>query len=542
MRLLKITILPCFLILSYTTQSQNIGDFTSVTPAAQTNGLVIPSSHSFQRIIKVGDALTVSGTMLTKPDFTAFVPIAGSSTNGYLSVNSEDAPIAVGGTGGGGVTILDINLNATSKLWEITTSQTLNFAAFGGTAANCSGTVTSWGTVISCEEVAYNPIVGLVDFNFDGYNDVGWNIELNPATRTVLGKHWAMGNMAHENVAIHSNERTVYQGADSNPGYLYKFVATNAQDLSAGNLYVFVESGLDDGNGTWVQINNTTINDRNTTIALSDAAGGTVFNGIEDVEIGPDGMVYFAAKGSPDRRVYRFQDSDPVSGTTVSNMETFVGNTDTDQSMSYDIDDGSSTTSVEWGSGNDNLAFDGDGNLWVFQDGGNNYIWVVGSDHDQNAIVPVHNVKIFGSAPLGAEPTGITFTPDYKYLFMSTLVLNDPTTNNAGQMDAAGNTVNFNTGTTLVISLKENLGTLSTDDPRFNTKTKLLPNPLDTSRNLVIKSKQIQNVKLFSLHGEKILDKDYNYQDDVELSLKGFNSGLYLIKINDKQTTKLVIK
>ena len=29
--------------------------------------------------------------------------------------------------------------------------------------------------------------------------------------------------------------------------------------------------------------------------------------------------------------------------------------------------------------GNDNLAFDGEGNLWVLQDGGHDYIWVVDS-------------------------------------------------------------------------------------------------------------------------------------------------------------------
>lgn len=52
-------------------------------------------------------------------------------------------------------------------------------------------------------------------------------------------------------------------------------------------------------------------------------------------------------------------------------METYVVNT------SYDIEHENGTTSANWGYGNDNLAFDGDGNLWVFQDGGNNYIWLV---------------------------------------------------------------------------------------------------------------------------------------------------------------------
>ena len=103
-------------------------------------------------------------------------------------------------------------------------------------------------------------------------------------------------------------------------------------------------------------------------------------------------MVYFAVKG--EGQVYRFQDSDPLTGT-AADMETFVGN------MSYDIIHESGTTTKAWGNGNDNLAFDSTGNLWVFQDGDSNYIWVVESGHTQ--LIP--RVKVFGIAPTGAEPT-----------------------------------------------------------------------------------------------------------------------------------------
>ena len=87
-------------------------------------------------------------------------------------------------------------------------------------------------------------------------------------------------------------------------------------------------------------------------------------------------------------------------------METFVGG------MSYDINDGSSTTSVAWGNGNDNLAFDNNGNLWVMQDGGNYYIWVVGSDHDQNAsspvLLPATAPKVKASLEAGTVNTDVT--------------------------------------------------------------------------------------------------------------------------------------
>ncbi|WP_406683741.1 DUF839 domain-containing protein [Seonamhaeicola sp. MEBiC1930] len=540
MKLLKITLLPLIFFVSLIVNAQNIGDFTSVTPAVQTDQFVIPSSHTFQKIIETNDALTEGGTFKVKPDFTAYVPIAGSSTNGYLSINSEGSALT---DGGGGVQILDINFNATSKLWETTASEDLDFTAFGGTAANCSGTVTSWGTVISCEEIAFNELgTGLIDFNFDGYNDVGWNIEINPATKTVLGKHWAMGNFKHENVAIHSNNRTVYQGADDTVGhgFLYKFVATNAQDLSAGNLYVF--KGSKSGTGSWILINDSSNAahqlpaHQNNTNALSLAAGATEFEGIEDVEIGPNGWIYFAVKGSPDQRVYRFTDSDALESTASTvTMETFVGG------MNYDINDGTSTTSVAWGGGNDNLAFDGDGNLWVLQDDNSGakqfYIWVVKSGHTQAS----PKVELFGITPHDAEPTGITFTPDYKYLFMSFMA--PSATNDSNQIDAAGNTIDFNKGISMVIALSSNLGNALSTDNTSKLKTSISPNPFDNSlRTLKITSKNIKRIRIYSLQGQQLLDQNFNDVESTEINLKNYQTGVYLLQVNEQKASKLVVK
>lgn len=408
---------------------KSINEFISVTPQIQNTDFIIPSSHTFQKIIVAGDLLTAGGTLPERNDFAGYVPIDGSSTLGYLSINSETSP--------GGVSILDINFNSTSKLWEVTASEAVDFSTVGGTKNNCSGTVTPWNTIISCEER-----IQFIDDNMDGYNDFGWAVEIDPASKQVIDKRWALGNFAHENAVVHNNERTLYQGADSNPGYLYRFVAYNDRDLSSGNLYVF--AGSKAGAGNWVQINNTTIEERNTTLNQSEAVGATIFNGIEDVEIGPDGMVYFAVKGED--TVYRFLDSDPINGLEVT-METFVGD------MEYIIAYEGGETSTPWGTGNDNLAFDGDGNLWVLQDGSENYIWLVEPGHTQAN----PKVRLFGIAPLGAEPTGITFTPDYNYLFLS-IQGPDSSNNSSEQIDAAGNSVKFDNHITLVIAQNSNLG------------------------------------------------------------------------------------
>ncbi|MDC9724125.1 MAG: DUF839 domain-containing protein [Urechidicola sp.] len=521
MQIKKILLASTLSLFIFQISAQSIGDFISVEPVAQTDQLVLPSTHSFQRISETGDALTAGGTLPATPDFTAYVPIAGSSTNGYISLNHE-SPV---GAGPGAVTIFDINFNGTTNFWEITASEGLDFSAVGPTYGNCSGTVTSWGTVISSEEVSI-PLD--ISPPFNGYYDAGWNVEIDPATKTVLGKRWAMGNMAHENVTIHSNDRTVYQGADSNPGYLYKFVATNAQDLSDGLLYVY--TGSKAGAGTWVLLDNTTVSERNTTLSQSASAGATVFNGIEDVEIGPDGMVYLAVKGSGDERVYRFQDSDPLTGTTAT-METFVGG------MSYDITHSGGTVSTAWGAGNDNLAFDGDGNLWVFQDGGNNYIWVVGSDHTQGS----PNVRVFAIMPTDGEPTGITFTPDFKFLFMSIQAPN--VANNANQDDAQGTTLAFNKGTSIVISLAGNFGGLSVNEyDLYPNKTYLYPNPSDSFDELVVKGENINSVKIYSVLGKLLREINYNNESDVVFERDNLPAGIYFLHVNDSESIKLIFK
>ncbi len=413
---------------SKTSKAYSIGEFVSVAPVSQSSRFVFPSSHRFQKIIETGEALTNGGIMPIRNDFAGYVPINESSFNGYLSISSETIP--------GGVTILDINLNKTTKLWETTSSTSVDFSSVAGTAKNCSGTVTPWGTILTSEEE-----IDKKDSNSDGYYDLGWTVEIDPVLKKVIDKRWALGNFKHENATIHPNERTLYQGADSKPGYLYKFVADHTRDLSFGKLYVYV--GPKEGNGNWVQINNTSPQERNTTLLQSREAGATVFNGIEDVEIGPDGKVYFAVKG--EGLIYRFRDDDPINAANVA-MEVFVGD------MSYFISHEDGETEVAWGLGNDNLAFDGDGNLWVLQDGGDNYIWVVEKGHTQES----PKIKLFGIAPIGSEPTGITFTPNYDYLFLS---IQHPSAANESsiQVDAAGSKIEFNNHITIVIGLAENL-------------------------------------------------------------------------------------
>ncbi len=411
---------PCFCF----AQTPKIADFISVQPSAQTQNLVLPATHTFQLLSQTGTPI-VNGALPTNPDFTGFVPINHSSTTGYLSINHETAP--------GSVTVFDANYNPQNKIWQITNGQSVNFNGLP-TSNNCSGAVTPWGTIISGEET-----VAAVDGNADGWYDNGWLVEMNPATRHIIRKIYKAGHCAHENAAIASDHKTLYTGSDDlTTGYLYKFVSDTADVFNTGKLYVLkLTSG---GNGVWVQIPNSTQLQCNNSTAQATLDSAKNISGIEDVEIAADGRVYVASKYS--QQVFRFKDN----GLTISNYESFVGLHD------YAINYGTGTANEPWGWGNDNLCFDNEGNLWVLQDGSRNHIWVVRPNH--TAAQP--QVELFATTPLGSEPTGITFTPDNKFLFLSLQHPSD--TNRLQQMDATGNYITFNKASTIVIARRENLG------------------------------------------------------------------------------------
>lgn len=422
----------------------HIACFTSIAPTSQTSNLLLPSaSHSFQMLFKQGEAYSKgSGTVPGNHDFTAYLGLNGSSRAGHLSVNHENTP--------GGVSIVDLHFVDSLNLWQVDTTQAVDMynTDLVSTTRNCSGGITPWGTVITSEETQNSG-----DANNDGYTDVGWLVEIDPITAKVKeygnGKQeklWAFGSASHENALIMNDSVTVYAGEDGGSSAVFKFIANTKTDLSSGTLYALqLSQPLSGGDptgtaGTWIAIPNTTQIERNTKSSVTSALGATNFSGVEDVEVGTvDGKIYFTSKGNG--RVYRFTDN----GTSVANFETFVGG------ASYVLNTDQGVFVEPWGGGNDNLTFDNEGNLWVLQDGGNDYLWVVRPDHTQAA----PKVELFASAPIGSEPTGLTFSPDYRYGFYS---IQHPSGSNTPQPDATGNNVTFDGSATIVFSRKEYLG------------------------------------------------------------------------------------
>ncbi len=422
----------------------HIACFTSIAPTAQTPNVLIPtSSHRFQQIHKQGSNYSIGGgTVPGNHDFTAYVGLDGSSETGYLSINHENTP--------GGVSMLGLHFDHSTNLWVVDSSQAVDFYNddLVTTTRNCSGGITPWGTVITAEETLNGG-----DVNGDGYQDVGWLVEIDPVTAKVKEygngiqeKLWAIGRVSHENCVVLDDEITLFGGEDGGSSAVFKFIADNPQDLTSGKLYALqlndpIVGGEPSGStGNWIEIPNTTQADRNNTRALAISLGATNFNGVEDVEVHPfTGQVYFTSKGNG--RVYRFTNQD----TAVTEFETFVGG------QSYVLNTEEGVFTEPWGGGNDNLAFDDLGNLWVLQDGGNNYVWLVRPDHTQDE----PKIELFASMPIGSEPCGLTFTPDHKFGFLS---VQHPSGGNTNQIDATGQQVAFNASATMIISRGENLG------------------------------------------------------------------------------------
>lgn len=540
MKKIAILILPLFIFLF--SNAQTIGTFTSVQSGAQVPQLILPATHTFQVLVKNGDLRTDGLSVMGWHDFTGYIPKGGSSKDGYVLLNEE-----IGGyssEGGGGISLVRTHFNTTKQLWVVDSINQINLSALEGTYGNCSGGITPWGTGVSAEEQ-----VTSTDSNGDGYNKNGWLIEIDPLTLKARDfgngpqKLWAMGCIDHENVAIKNDGTVAYTGSDNNNNgfaFLYKFVPDVANNLSEGKLYVFKSTGTTTGD--WIQVPNTTKPDRNSTNSLAKGLQAKDFGGIEDVEIGPDGKVYFTEKYTG--RVYRLTDN----GADIINFETFV------ESTNYTVNTDAGQQVIPWGNGNDNLCFDGEGNLWVLQDGSGtslqyNYIWMVRPGH--TVLSPM--VELFARTPLGCEPTGITFTPDYKYMFIS---MQHPSgTNKAKQVDAGGDTVQFNTHTSIVIARKENLGGTTTSLSKIQLKDimTVYPNPVKKGEllNLAFEVPGIQelDIEVLNINGAKkvnLHNTSKKGENIYSISTDELPSGIYFVTITGsggfKKNAKITIQ
>lgn len=173
-------------------------------------------------------------------------------------------------------------------------SQVFNLSSDGlgnriiGTAYNCSGATTPWGTILSAEEnfqastgafyVGVQENVGPngtqtsyvsgttgSEFGLVG-EKYGWIVEVDPGNPSARGKkHTYLGRFRHENAALRveaGQKLVVYMGDDRRGGHTWKFVSAgnisspnskaNSGLFENGTLYVARFNP--DGTGTWIPL------------------------------------------------------------------------------------------------------------------------------------------------------------------------------------------------------------------------------------------------------------------------------------------------
>ena len=196
-----------------------------------------------------------------QPDGNVWIPTNAAGTEGYLYTNYECRPGTVG----------KMYLRKTDGRWEVLEGEQVDFARVHGTWNNCGSSLTPWGTVLSGEE--YEPVATVADWKANIADlttylgrqanpyDYGWNVELGPDKygdyiETQVAKRYALGRFSHEMALVMPDGKTVYNGDDGTGVVLFKFVADNAGDLSAGTLYAakVTQNGDESLSLEWIEL------------------------------------------------------------------------------------------------------------------------------------------------------------------------------------------------------------------------------------------------------------------------------------------------
>lgn len=310
-----------------------------------------------------------------------------------------------------------------------------------GSLTNCGGGFTPWNTVLTCEE-NYDIFYGDVEFRnkkrtfiktdkmnwYEHYNNppehYGWVVEVNPLTGKAQ-KHTALGRFEHEGAAViksKSGKVVVYMGEDRKGGGIYKFVSASGTSLLRGTLFV-----ANTEKGQWIPLDitkhkslqehfNTQLEVLTYAREASQIVGYTPQDRPEDIEIDPKSGAIIVALTNNDLTnnthggLLRIEETDGDYESMTFSSKTF---------LSGGPDSGFSCP--------DNLAFDKNGNLWMttdmaeydirdgkFKGRGNNGLFYIPMSGENAG----HAFQV-ASAPVDAELTGPTFSPDYKTLFLS---------------------------------------------------------------------------------------------------------------------------
>ena len=301
-------------------------------------------------------------------------------------------------------------------------------------------------------------------------NRFGWIVEIDPFDpSSVPKKRTALGRFKHENAAFtltSDGRAVVYMGDDQANDYIYKFVSDgryvqggdNSGLLDQGRLYVArfdagKTTGDFAGTGEWLlldkQVNPRLQADRsfaNQAAVLvharmaADVLGATKMDRPEWVAVHPKtGEVYVTLTNNPGRtvadeanprarniygQIVRWRETGHDAAATTFEWDIFVlaGNPNVYSDRSNPRSGTANVTADNAFNSPDGLAFDADGRLWIETDGGySNQGEYAGQGNNMMlcADPATREIRRFLVGPRECEVTGITFTPDYRTMFIN---------------------------------------------------------------------------------------------------------------------------
>ncbi len=308
-------------------------------------------------------------------------------------------------------------------------------------------------------------------------NRMGWIVEIDPFDPlSVPKKRTALGRFKHENAAqtLAADKRVVvYLGDDQANDYVYKFVSDGRFDPAAsyaanraknllehGTLYVAkFEAGTATGDlmgvGTWIPLVPGTVTTGGSTLGAqfgdlgsilvntrlaADAVGATPMDRPEWITVHPKtGEVYATMTNNSSRAADKTDDVNPRAANPYGQIVRWreAGNDAAATTFEWDVfvlagNPAHASGGLFAGSDNitadnlfnspDGLAFDADGRLWIQTDGNfSNTGNFTGMGNNQMLVADpaTQEIRRFLVGPSGCEITGITWTPDQKYLFIN---------------------------------------------------------------------------------------------------------------------------
>lgn len=194
---------------------------------------------------------------------------------------------------------------------RLRTSEDPTGSAARGVLRPEGGCATPWGTLLLVEGDATAELAARRGGVANETNRFGWLVEMNPLDPTsVPVKHTALGRFAKDDVTVTraaDGRPVVYLSEARRDGFLYRFIAARAPDGEGAEANTTL---LDEGQLAVARVENATLrwlplpatpDVLIETRAAAEAAGASPFDAPAGLAVHPDGRVFLACRGNPQR-------------------------------------------------------------------------------------------------------------------------------------------------------------------------------------------------------------------------------------------------